>query len=92
MEEIRRWIEESPYSRFLGVQLEHVDEKSARLVLRTSTHEAIAFSAPTVRLFSADEIGPDTRWGSLGPDPLRRIPRDERLILQVGDASQVDIL
>jgi uncharacterized protein (TIGR00369 family) len=33
MEEIRRWVEESPYSRFLGVQLEHVDEKSARLVL-----------------------------------------------------------
>ncbi len=33
MEEIRRWVEESPYSRFLGVQLENVDEKSARLVL-----------------------------------------------------------
>ena len=33
MEEIRCWVEESPYSRFLGVQLEHVDEKSARLVL-----------------------------------------------------------
>ena len=33
MEEIRRWVEESPYSRFLGVQLEHIDEKSARLVL-----------------------------------------------------------
>jgi len=33
MEEIRSWVEESPYSRFLGVQLEHVDEKSARLVL-----------------------------------------------------------
>jgi endonuclease-8 len=43
----------------------------ARLVLRTSSHEAIAFSAPTVRLFRADELGPDTRWGSLGPDPLR---------------------
>ena len=33
MEEIRRWVEESPYSRFLGLQLEHVDEQSARLVL-----------------------------------------------------------
>jgi uncharacterized protein (TIGR00369 family) len=33
MEEIRSWIEGSPYSAFLGVQLEHVDESGARLVL-----------------------------------------------------------
>jgi endonuclease-8 len=46
-------------------------KERARLVLRTSSHEAIAFSAPTVRLFEADELGPDTKWGSLGPDPLR---------------------
>lgn len=47
-------------------------KERARLVLRTSSHEAIAFSAPTVRLLDADELGPDTRWGSLGPDPLRK--------------------
>ena len=33
MDDIRNWVEESPYSRFLGVRLEHVDEKGARLVL-----------------------------------------------------------
>ena len=33
MEEIRSWVEDSPYCRFLGVHLEHVDEKSARIVL-----------------------------------------------------------
>jgi len=33
MEEIRRWVEESPYSRFLGVDLDRLDESSARLVL-----------------------------------------------------------
>jgi uncharacterized protein (TIGR00369 family) len=33
MEEIRSWVEDSPYSRFLGVRLERVDETRARLVL-----------------------------------------------------------
>ena len=33
MEEIRSWVEDSPYSRFLGVRVEHVDETRARLVL-----------------------------------------------------------
>lgn len=33
MDEIRRWVEESPYSRFLGVRLEQLDEQGARLVL-----------------------------------------------------------
>jgi uncharacterized protein (TIGR00369 family) len=33
MEHIRRWVEESPYSRSLGVELAHVDEECARLVL-----------------------------------------------------------
>jgi len=33
MDAIRQWVEESPYSRFLGVKLDHVDEQSARLVL-----------------------------------------------------------
>jgi uncharacterized protein (TIGR00369 family) len=33
MKEIQRWVEESPYSQFLGLSLEHLDEKSARLVL-----------------------------------------------------------
>ena len=33
MEDIRQWVEKSPYSRFLGVQLDQIDESSARLVL-----------------------------------------------------------
>jgi uncharacterized protein (TIGR00369 family) len=33
VQEIKRWVEESPYSRFLGVKLDRVDESSARLVL-----------------------------------------------------------
>ena len=33
MQEIRGWVEESPYSVFLGVRLDHLDETSARLVL-----------------------------------------------------------
>jgi uncharacterized protein (TIGR00369 family) len=33
MERIRSWVEDSPYSHFLGVRLEHLDETSARLRL-----------------------------------------------------------
>lgn len=33
MEAIRNWVEQSPYSRFLGVELETLDEDTARLVL-----------------------------------------------------------
>ena len=33
MDEIKSWVEDSPYSKFLGVRLEHLDEKSARLAL-----------------------------------------------------------
>jgi uncharacterized protein (TIGR00369 family) len=33
MEEIKDWVENSPYSRFLGVQLEALDDESARLRL-----------------------------------------------------------
>ncbi len=33
MEEIRKWVEDSPYSKFLGIRLDHLDEKSARLLL-----------------------------------------------------------
>jgi uncharacterized protein (TIGR00369 family) len=33
MDEIHKWIEESPYSRYLGIQLEYVDEKIARFKL-----------------------------------------------------------
>ncbi len=33
MDEIRSWVEDSPYSQFLGVKLDHLDEKSARLTL-----------------------------------------------------------
>jgi endonuclease-8 len=70
------------------------ERKRARLVLRTSRHEAVAFSAPVVRLLSREELGPDSKWGSLGPDPLRsdfstreffkRLSRDPSG--QIGDA------
>ena len=33
MEEIRRWVDESPYCRALGVRLDHLDDASARLVM-----------------------------------------------------------
>ena len=33
MDQIRSWVEESPYCRFLGVNLEHIDESGARLLL-----------------------------------------------------------
>jgi len=31
LDEIKKWVEESPYSRFLGVKLDEVDDSSARL-------------------------------------------------------------
>ncbi len=33
MDEIKNWVEQSPYSKFLGVKLELIDESGARLVL-----------------------------------------------------------
>ncbi|MCP4006910.1 MAG: PaaI family thioesterase [bacterium] len=33
MEEIRNWLEKSPYSRFLGMRLESIDETGARIAL-----------------------------------------------------------
>jgi uncharacterized protein (TIGR00369 family) len=33
MDKIKNWVEESPYSKFLGVQLEQIDDSSARLRL-----------------------------------------------------------
>lgn len=44
----------------------------ARLALTTSTHEAVAFSAPVVRVFKKEDLNSDPTWGDLGPDPLRR--------------------
>jgi endonuclease-8 len=44
----------------------------ARVVLRTSAHDVVAFSAPVVRLFSREDLEADPTWGQLGPDPLRR--------------------
>ena len=57
MEEIRRWVEESPYSRFLGVQLEQVDEQTRQCVVHTffddctrqETADLVGLSVPTVR-------------------------------------------
>lgn len=53
-----------------GAQWEKPVNK-ARLVVRTGTYEAVAFSAPVVRLLTLDELA-DSDWGKLGPDPLRR--------------------
>lgn len=68
--------------------------KRARLVIRTNSHVAVAFSAPVVRLLSKRELGPGSKWGNLGPDPLRpdfssreffrRLARDPER--QIGDA------
>lgn len=44
----------------------------ARLVLRTRSHEAIAFSAPVVALLTEKELLEHPKWGNLGPDPLRQ--------------------
>lgn len=44
----------------------------ARAVLTTPTHEAVAFSAPVVRIFKKQDLSRDPTWGDLGPDPLRR--------------------
>jgi endonuclease-8 len=43
----------------------------ARLILHTSTHDAVAFSAPIVRLLTPSELEKDPMSGDLGPDPLR---------------------
>ena len=43
----------------------------ARLILRTPTHDVVAFSTPIVRLLTKSELQEDPRWGNLGPDPLR---------------------
>jgi endonuclease-8 len=44
----------------------------ARAVLRTNSHEAVVFSAPVVRLLTEKDLESDSKWGNLGPDPLRR--------------------
>jgi endonuclease-8 len=43
----------------------------ARLILRTLTHDIVAFSTPIVRLLTKSELKEDPKWGNLGPDPLR---------------------
>jgi endonuclease-8 len=43
----------------------------ARLILRTRTHEVVAFSTPIVQLLAKPDLQRDPRWGNLGPDPLR---------------------
>jgi endonuclease-8 len=46
------------------------DPEKARVILRTDEHECVAFSAPVVQVMGVHEIE-DSRWGGLGPDPLR---------------------
>lgn len=33
MEAIKKWVEDSPYSKFLGLELEQIDDSGARLCL-----------------------------------------------------------
>jgi uncharacterized protein (TIGR00369 family) len=33
MDEVKNWVEQSPYSKFLGVELEHIDDSSAHIKL-----------------------------------------------------------
>ena len=44
----------------------------ARLILTVDSHEAVAFSAPLVRVLSEEDLKPGSRWGNIGPDPLRQ--------------------
>jgi endonuclease-8 len=46
--------------------------KRARAILSTDTHDAVAFSAPVVRMLEEKDLSQDSHWGRLGPDPLRR--------------------
>jgi len=43
----------------------------ARLIFRTPTHDVVAFSTPIVWLLTKPELEEDSKWRSLGPDPLR---------------------
>jgi len=43
----------------------------ARVILCTATHDAVAFSAPIVRLLTQSELESHPQWGHQGPDPLR---------------------
>jgi endonuclease-8 len=45
------------------------DPNKARVVLRTETHECVAFSAPVVQVMGVHELQ-ESKWGGLGPDPL----------------------
>ncbi|MFO7959057.1 MAG: DNA-formamidopyrimidine glycosylase family protein [Candidatus Brocadiia bacterium] len=53
----------------LGAEWEKPRDR-ARLVLRTHAREVVAFSAPVIQLMDAEELT-DSKWGGLGPDPLR---------------------
>ncbi len=43
----------------------------ARVILHTPSHDAVAFSAPIVQLFTQSQLENDPTWGNSGPDPLR---------------------
>ena len=69
--------------------------KMARLILRTGTHEAVAFSAPVVKVFTEDALEKDRTWGTLGPDPLRRdfsVEEFRRLLRHEGDREIGEVL
>jgi endonuclease-8 len=44
----------------------------ARLIVKTETHEVVAFSAPVVKIFTLHELENASDYGNLGPDPLRK--------------------
>ena len=56
---------------YRGGQVWERPPERARAVLRTRTHEAVVFSAPVVRLLTAEQLKSHPKWGNVGPDPLR---------------------
>jgi endonuclease-8 len=47
------------------------DRIRARVIVHTQSHDAVAFSAPVVKLLTPAELQENPSWGNLGPDPLR---------------------
>lgn len=46
-------------------------ENSFIFIFRTHSHEVVLFSAPVVKLLTPFGLRNDSKWGNLGPDPLR---------------------
>lgn len=65
--------------------------KRARLIIKTATHEAIAFSAPIVKIYTLRELENDSDWGALGPDPLRKDFSSKEFRRRLGENKEREI-